>query len=193
MQEDTATLLVLVLALVVLAVLGWALLRVQRRRALARKYGAEYERLARDKGDAERAARELEQREQRVSRFKLRDLTPSQREHHVARWNSIQAAFVDEPARAAQEAHVLLMDVMRDRGYPDADLAQRQRDLSVNYPDLIEPYREACEIAERRGGAGAASTEDLRRATICYRSLLDAMLNERTAPGGASRNRREVA
>ncbi|HET9315636.1 MAG TPA: hypothetical protein VFQ51_08600 [Vicinamibacteria bacterium] len=191
MQENTSIVLILAVALVVLAVGAWALWRVQRRRTLARKYGSEYERLARDKGTAERAIKELEERERRVGSFQLRELTPAQRDGHVSRWNGIQAAFVDEPARAAQEAHLLLADVMRDRGYPDTDLAQRQRDLSVNYPDLIEPYREACAIAARRGGAAAATTEDLRRATIVYRSLIDALLGDRK--GGPSRARREVA
>jgi len=187
MRQETWVLLAIVLAILVAGVAAWAIWRVQRRRALARKYGAEYQRLARDKGDPARAAKELEERERRVSRFKLRGLTRSQREHHVDRWHRIQTAFVDEPARAARDAHVLLMDVMRDRGYPDADVTQRQRDLSVNYPDLLEPYREACEIAGHRGGA---ATEDLRRATIVYRSLLDALLNDRK--GGPS-TRQEVA
>jgi hypothetical protein len=101
---------------------------------------------------------------------------------------------VDEPARAAREAHTLLLAVMRDRGYPDADLATRQRDLSVHYPDLIEPYREASALAARPAGAEGASTEDLRRATVCYRSLLNALL-EGHAPteGSVPRKRREVA
>jgi hypothetical protein len=191
MQENASTLFILAVAVVVLALGAWLLWRIQRRRSLARKYGTEYERLAHDKGTPDRAVKELEERERRVSRFHLRDLTPSQRESHASRWNRIQAAFVDEPARAAQEAHVLLTDVMRDRGYPDAELDQRQRDLSVNYPDLIEHYREACAIAARRGGAAAATTEDLRRATIVYRSLIDALLDDRK--GGRSRTTREVA
>jgi hypothetical protein len=189
MQENTSIILIAAVVLIAVGLAAWALWRVQRRRTLARKYGPEYERLARTRGDADRAARELEEREKRVSRFKLRDLTPSQREHHAAHWGRIQAAFVDEPLRATQEAHVLLMDVMRDRGYPDADLVQRQRDLSVNYPTLIEPYREACAIAARKGAS--TTTEDLRRATIVYRSLLDALLNGHK--GGPTRSRREVA
>jgi hypothetical protein len=191
MPENTSTLLILAVAIVVIALGAWVLWRMQRRRALARKYGTEYERLAHDKGNPERAVKELEERERRVSGFHLHELTPSQRESHASRWNLIQAAFVDEPARAAQEAHALLTEVMRDRGYPDADLEQRQRDLSVSYPALIEPYREACAIAARRGAGAGTTTEDLRRATIVYRSLIDAMLED--GKGGPSKTRREVA
>jgi FtsZ-interacting cell division protein ZipA len=194
MQQDSVAVLILVVAIVVVAIAAWAVWRMQRRRALARKYGPEYERVVRDKGDARGAEKELEEREKRVSRFKLRDLTPAQRERHLEAWKRIQVMFVDEPARAAGEAHELLMEVMRDRGYPDADLAQRQRDLSVHYPDLIEPYRHACEIAaRRRSGTTAVTTEDLRRATISYRSLLAALLNGRSTSGGLRKNRKEVA
>ena len=189
-MENSSTILIAVVVLVVLGLAAWAVWRAQRRRALAQKYGPEYERLAADKGDAERAVRELEERERRVSAFKLRELTPAKREHHLAQWNRVQTAFVDSPEQATQDAHALLMDVMRDRGYPDAELDQRQRDLSVNYPSLIEPYREACAIAARRDGT-SASTEDLRRATIVYRSLFEALLDDRK--GKPSTNRREVA
>jgi hypothetical protein len=194
MQENSNIVLILVVAVVAVLVAAWAYSRVQRRRALVRKYGPEYDRIVRDKGgDPRRAERELEEREKRVGSFHLRDLTPAQRSHHLAEWNRIQAAFVDEPVQAARQAHELLMAVMRDRGYPDSDLAQRQRDLSVNYPDLIEPYREACEIAGRQTRPGAESTEDLRRATIVYRSLITALLNGRSTSHVAASHRQEVA
>jgi len=178
MQEISfSTILALIVAVAVVAAGAWAYWRMQRRRALARKYGSEYQRIVQDKGDPQR---ELEAREKRVSGFELKDLEPAQRERYMDAWARIQADFVDEPARAARKAHELLMAVMSDRGYPEAELEQRQRDLSVNYPDLIEPYREACEIARRQTGPGGATTGDLRKATICYRSLLNALLNGRS-------------
>jgi hypothetical protein len=193
MRENPNIVLILVVAVIAVALGVWAYSRMQRRRALVRKYGPEYHRLVRDEGDPRRAERELEEREKRVSAFHLRDLTPEQRERHLETWNRIQTAFVDEPAQAARQAHELLMVVMRERGYPEADLAQRQRDLSVHYPDLIERYREACEIAARQTGPGAASTEDLRRATVCYRSLLTALLNGGPKAHDLRRDRQEVA
>src|SRR5262249_16131902 len=124
---------------------AWACSRIRRRRALARRYGPEYHRIVRDEGDFGRAERELEEREKRVSAFHLRELGRAQRERHLEAWSRIQTAFVDEPVQATRKAHDLLMAVMRDRGYPDADLLQRQRDLSIPYPHLIEAYREACQ------------------------------------------------
>jgi hypothetical protein len=192
MRENPNAIIILVVALVVVALGVWAYSRAQRRRTLARKYGPEYDRLVRDKGDPRRAEKELEAREKRVSSFHLRNLTPQQRERYLDEWNRIQRAFVDEPARAARQAHDLLMNVMRERGYPEADLAQRQRDLSVHYPELIEPYREAGEIAARQTGPAAATTEDLRRATVCYRSLLTALLNGAPKAHEVRRDRQEV-
>ena len=183
MQEHSFIPIAIVLvAAALVGLAAWSAQRAQRRRALARKYGPEYDRIVRAKGDVALAQRELEERERRVSAFKLRELPPELRERHLSAWSRIQAAFVDEPARAAREAHQLLMTVMRERGYPDAELAQRQRDLSVHYPELLEPYRDACEIAARSENGAGASTEDLRRATICYRSLLTALLGGGPAP-----------
>jgi hypothetical protein len=174
MDHNTQVAFIVILVAAVAATMIWYVTRVQRRQALVRKYGPEYHRLVADQGDPRKAERELEARERRVKRFELRDLAPEQRERYLNEWNRIQALFVDQPAAAVKAAHALLMSVIRDRGYPEADLDQRQRDLSVHYPQLIEPYREACDIAQRRD---AASTEDMRRATICYRSLLNALLN----------------
>jgi hypothetical protein len=195
MQDiSPTTLLLVIVAIVAIALAAWAYSRTERRKALARKYGPEFERVAREKGDPDRAVRELEAREKRVGTFHLRELPADERDRHRKAWRRIQATFVDEPARAVREAHTLLMAVMRDRGYPEADLAQRQRDLSVSHPELIEPYREASALAARPGGPDGASTEDLRRATICYRSLLEALLEgPPTTSGGLPRKRREVA
>ncbi len=180
---------VIVIVVAAVAIASWYVLRLQQRQALVRKYGPEYHRLVRDEGNPRKAERELEAREKRVKRFALRDLTPEQRERYLSEWDRIQALFVDQPARAVKDAHALLMAVVRDRGYPEADLEQRQQDLSVHYPQLIEPYREACEIAQRRD---AASTEDMRKATIWYRSLLNALLNGEPDPR-ARTNRYEAA
>lgn len=191
---DPNTQIAVVVVIVVAALLAtWYVWRTQQRQALVRKYGPEYHRLVREEGDPRKVERELEAREKRVRRFELRELPPEQRGRYLAEWSRIQALFVDQPERAVQDAHGLLAAVMRDRGYPDADLEQRQRDLSVHYPHLIEPYREACAIAERRDGPGAASTEDMRRATICYRSLLDALLEGDPNARSARANRHEAA
>ncbi|MGH9319346.1 MAG: hypothetical protein ACRD21_17785 [Vicinamibacteria bacterium] len=175
MEEDIVIIGILI---AVFAFAAWLFWRQQRREALISKYGPEYERLVREKGDAKKAERELEEREARVRDFRLRALDPGERDRYWSECQRVQALFVDHPQDAVEEAHRLLMVVMRERGYPDATLEQRGRDLSVHYPDLVSSYREAAAISDASRASGNTSTEDLRQATIHYRSLFAALLDE---------------
>jgi hypothetical protein len=64
---------------------------------------------------------------------------------------------------------------MEARGYPMADFDQRAADISVDHPVMVENYRVAHDIALRHS-RGQASTEDLRRAMVHYRSLFHELL-----------------
>jgi len=64
---------------------------------------------------------------------------------------------------------------MRDRGYPMDDFDQRAADVSVDHPQVVENYRAANAISHRHA-QGQASTEELRRAMVHYRSLFDELL-----------------
>jgi hypothetical protein len=77
---------------------------------------------------------------------------------------------------------------MEARGYPMSNFEQRAADISVDHPRVVDNYRATHEIAlpHRRGDA---TTEDLRKAIVYYRSLFDELLQTRTADV----NRREVA
>ena len=76
-------------------------------------------------------------------------------ERFVARWQEIQAAFVDEPRRAVQDADALVVDMM-DR------LAR-----------MLASEREQLESA---GETGKISTEDLRQGLRRYRTLFERLL-----------------
>jgi hypothetical protein len=58
-----------------------------------------------------------------------------------------------------------------------ADFEQRAADLSVEYGDLVHNYRTAQAISQR---ASTASTEDLRRAMLLYRTMLEKLLKADT-------------
>jgi hypothetical protein len=64
---------------------------------------------------------------------------------------------------------------MSARGYPVEDFDQQTADLSVQYPELTQRYRQARSIA-RANENGNANTEDLRQAVTSYRSLIKALL-----------------
>jgi hypothetical protein len=76
-------------------------------------------------------------------------------ERFVARWQEIQAAFVDEPRRAVLDADALVVDMM-DR------LAR-----------MLASEREQLELP---GKAGEVSTEDLRQGLQRYRALFERLL-----------------
>lgn len=168
-------LITLVVAIVVaFAVIAW--LYVRRRRTttaeLRERFGPEYERAVREHGSERRAEAQLADREKRVEKLKIRDLDPTERERFSGQWHSLQSRFVDDPKGAVTEADALVSALMQARGYPVADFNQRAADISVDHPQVVANYRSAHQIALRLG-KGEASTEDLRTATIHYRSLFE--------------------
>jgi hypothetical protein len=73
------------------------------------------------------------------------------------RWSNVQAAFVDEPRRAVQDADNLVASVMKR---------------------LAEGFaNERSSLEKQWDGGGDASTEDLRLALQRYRSFFDRLLN----------------
>jgi hypothetical protein len=119
----------------------------------------------------------LAEREKRVSRFELRSLPPTERERYAQQWAFVQRKFVDDPKGAVNEADKLVTDVMNARGYPMSEFSQRADDISVHYPNAVGNYRAAHEIVLRHG-KGQASTEDLRKAMVHFRSLFDELLGK---------------
>ena len=170
---------IVILAIVVIAVIVAALLYSRQRRSqqLQEGFGPEYERTVEERGgDRREAEAELRERRDRRDKFEVRELEPAVRDRYADRWRDAQRRFVDEPAPAVGEADALVMEVMRDRGYPVADeFDQRAADVSVDHPEVVEHYRAAHDISGR-ATAGEASTEDLRQAMVHFRALFVELL-----------------
>jgi hypothetical protein len=179
---DPRLIAVAVAVVLVVAVLAW--LYVRRRRtttaALRQRFGPEYEQAVREHGSERRAEAQLANREKRVEKLNIRNLDPTERERFSGQWHSLQSRFVDDPKGAVTEADELVSSLMQTRGYPVADFNQRAADISVDHPRVVANYRSAHEIALRLG-KGEASTEDLRTATIHYRSLFEELVQVPTA------------
>jgi hypothetical protein len=169
----TAIIVVIVAVLVVVAVL--LVTRRRRTEHLKQKFGSEYDRVVHQHGDPQRAETVLAEREKRVSSFELRTLPPVERERYAKQWALVQRKFVDDPKGAVNDADRLVTEVMNARGYPMSEFNQRAEDISVNYPNSVGNYRAAREIVVRHG-KGQASTEDLRKAMVHFRSLFDELL-----------------
>jgi hypothetical protein len=176
MMNPTNMAIVIAAALVV-AALAW--LYARRRRittaGLRRRFGPEYEQTVRDQGSARKAETQLADRQKRVATLEIRDLDSAERERFSGQWHALQSRFVDDPKGAVTEADALVSTLMQTRGYPVADFDQRAADISVDHPRVVANYRSAHEIALRLA-KGEANTEELRTATIHYRSLFEELV-----------------
>lgn len=172
---DTTTIIAIVaIAAAVIVLIGLVMMLMRRRKTseMEGRYGTEYEREVKIRG-RRKAEASLSKREERVSSYSIRRLEPTERAQFSERWTAVQAEFVDAPRTAVQHADVLLQEVMVARGYPTSDFDQRAEDLSVEYGDHVRNYRSAQSISQR---ASTASTEDLRKAMLLYRTMFENLL-----------------
>ena len=172
---NAIAIIAIIIAVIALAVAGWAVWQTQRSKRLRTRFGPEYDYTVQREGDRRKAEADLAEREARVKRLSIRELSHHEREEFAGAWRRQQARFVDDPRSAVVEADALVNRVMTARGYPVADFDTQADFASVDHGRVIGNYREAHAIAER-SRAGRASTEELRRAMICYRSLFEDLL-----------------
>jgi hypothetical protein len=178
MTGEALLLLVVAVALIAAASVVGVFLSRRRSARLRSQFGPEYDHAVAARGDRRSAEDDLEARRRRVEELELRELTPQERTALTGRWEAVQAGFVDRPEEAVLEADRLLAQAMADRGYPRdhiQDGGRREEDLSVGYPAEISHYREAAVIADR-SRRGEATTEELRRAMVHYRSLFESLV-----------------
>jgi hypothetical protein len=160
---------VVIIVLVVLTVLKRRK-RKERSDRLRERFGPEYDRTVDRANSRSEAEDQLEARLERRERMRLRHLEPGERSSFLARWEDLQASFVDGPSSAVRGADVLLDDVALARGYPDASAEQRLDDLAMDHSDEVHEYRQA-----NRGGKGGDGDGD-RRALLASRGLFEAMI-----------------
>jgi FtsZ-interacting cell division protein ZipA len=183
---DTFVVVLLIVAVVVVIALLLAMrARARRSEALQERFGPEYERTVEESGDQRAAEKQLQQRQERREKLQIRELQPEVREMYLVEWRTTQTRFVDDPSPAVRDADSLVMNVMRDRGYPVDDFEQRAEDVSVDHPGVVDNYRAAHRIS-LADEEGQATTEDLRQAMVHYRELFTELLGE---PGGAAGDR----
>lgn len=189
-QHQLNILIAVVVAVVVIAVVLFILTRKRRSQKLREKFGPEYERVVKKEGEVRRAENVLAIRADRREKFQLRPLPSATRADFFGRWRVVQSQFVDDPKASVSNADRLVTEVMTALGYPVADFDQRAADISVDHPVVVQNYRAAHDIALRHS-RGQASTEDLRRAMVHYRSLFDELLESSPAANPA-RERKEA-
>lgn len=161
MSGTGSVILTIVLALVVLAGAAVLVLRPGPRgpgRDLRRRFGPEYDRVARRHGgDRAAAEQELAARVREHDALRLRPLDPGERERFERTWTAVQERFVDDPRGAAAQADQLIGGLLTAIGYPSED-REKQLDLAaVDHAHALDDYRQARELARRGlGGDGTA-------------------------------------
>ena len=188
----TIGVVILVLAVVLVAAGALFIFQQQRTKRLRAKFGPEYDRAVETEGSRLKAEQTLAEREKRVNNYQIRPLQTVHCERFRQSWRDVQGGFVDDPKTALTEADRLVQEVMRARGYPIDDFEQCAADLSVDHPVIVANYRAGHEVAVRHR-QGQATTEDLRRAMIYYRTLFDGLLEEAPIPEKRVRVKRASA
>jgi len=185
--------LIAVAVVAVLAVVAWRALARRRTGRLQRQFGPEYDRALESAEDKRQAEAELQAREERRQRLDIRPLSQSARSRYQEMWQFTQSQFVDDPKAAVAGADSLIRSAMSDRGYPVEDFEQRAADVSVDYPQVVENYREGHRLA-RASADGDDSTENLRQAMKHYRALFDELVEaDADDPMSAERASRDGA
>jgi len=160
---STGAIIAIVIAIVIIAAAAVLAVVEMRRRALRNRFGAEYDRLVKEKGSRQAEA-ELTERQRRFAKLDIHELTAEQRAGYAQQWTAVQERFVDDPAGAVRQAGELITSVEQARGYPADDLDT----LTIEHAQAVEGYREAKQMTS---GESDASTEQLRSALLAYRSL----------------------
>jgi len=179
MRITMTTYVVAALAIVMVIAIAIAIFKSKRKARTLRlhvKFGTEYDRLLETPDrSASTAEAMLDERQKRVDKFNIRNLTAQESGALTAEWRSVQQNFVDEPRVAVWRADALLNRALLARGYPMANFEQQAADMSVERSEVVSNYRIAHEIAVR-DQHGKATTEELRQAMQHYRTLLERAL-----------------
>jgi hypothetical protein len=177
MDTNTLEIAAVVAVVIIAAIAAVVLMRRQSSQRLKSRFGPEYSRAVEESGGAREAEAQLRNRAQRVRKYHVRPLSAEDQARFATAWRGIQARFVDDPRDATTSADDLLGQVMSARGYPDGDFDQRLEDLSVDHAQTVQNYRSAHDVVLKHT-RGEASTEDLRKAMIDYRALVDDLVGE---------------
>lgn len=163
------------LALVAAAALGLvlALVRIRGRRShLKERFGPEYERAVSADGTGA-GERRLQQLEREHEELELRSLSPAARSRYLDEWRQAETRFVSDPRDAARAAERLVARALQERGYPEDD-GRIAALVSVDHPDVAERLRHGRSMLD--AADGAASTENLRKAMLDFRAVLEDVL-----------------
>jgi hypothetical protein len=165
-----------VAVVLVLALLS-AWTKKRRRTHLQERFGPEYNRAVSSSGrrDAEQRLSEVEREHEELD---IRPLVAAARERYLDEWRQAEVRFVSDPTDAVRAAERVVVRVLADRGYPaDGDTEQQAAHVAVDHPDIAERFRHGHAMLDSVDGD--ESTENLRKAMIDFRVVLDELVSDR--------------
>ena len=169
---------VLAIVVIVVAAIVISKLRGAKQRArLKGRFGPEYERTVEAMDNRRQAEIDFRAREEHHALLRLQPLAAAARDRYQARWDEMEAHFVDRPQVAVAEADSMITQVMRDLGYPVDNFESNAWLISVEHANVVMKYREGHEIFTKTV-EGTATTEDLRQAVLAYRALFEELMRE---------------
>src|SRR5438270_7348021 len=114
-QHQLTILVTVIVAVVVIAVIGFLVARKRRSQNLRDKFGPEYDRVLKKEGEVRRAEGVLEMRAKRREKFEVHPLSRDARADYAERWRVVQEQFVDDPKGSVSRADELVNEVMAAR------------------------------------------------------------------------------
>ncbi len=148
--------------------------RRSKRADLRERFGPEYDRAVSDTGRHE-AEQRLAVVAEKHDELELRTLPVATRERYLEEWRHAETRFVTDPADAARAAQRVVVRALEDRGYPiDGDVEEQAAYVAADHPDIVERYRHG--HAMLSSADGDQRTEDLRKAMLDFRAVLDDVL-----------------
>jgi hypothetical protein len=164
-----------VVVVVIAALVFRTTARTRRADRLRGRFGTEYDRTVESAGSRHQAEIDLRERAERRDQFEVKPLSAESRARYAERWRMVQSRFVDQPGEAVDEADLLVVEVMRERGYPVDDFVTQADMISVDHPEVVSNFRSAHQI-QVQNHHRRASTDELRQAVVLYRSLFNGLL-----------------
>jgi len=177
-------LVVLVLIVSFVARRGRSCRSKEQRERTRDKFGAGYDRTARERGSEEDAESELRWWWRGRVEREVRPLLDDGRQRYEDRWIETERLFVDNPQRSVEMADRTVPDLLDERNLV-TDAAQSdeetEKNLGVLFPQTAEDYREARRIRARAVGRSAGeeessaseTTDEMREAVRRYRAVYE--------------------
>ena len=179
-MEPIWWIIIVLVVLVLVALAVWFAARKKKDTQQVReRFGPEYDRQVQERGSEREARQHLHDVEERRKQLVIRPLSEDSRGRYLARWQTVQAEFVDRPGKATDEAARLVDDVMDERGYPGGTEQERTELMAADHPRVVEQYRAANDARRRHHASDdEATTEELRRAMVHYRELVALLVED---------------